>query len=131
MTPLTPPTCASRRSGLTRLAVTACPRNRWGRSPLNFLVRVVDGLGAVLQLAQPSPHPQRTARVDAGYAPLTQPDQGDCVAAVEELGADPAGAALAIALHAAQRAHHRDLLATFAVDRTLCAGAGDLVGQLF
>src|SRR6516165_390102 len=127
MRPLTPPICASRRSGLTRLAVTA-PRNRWGRSPLNFVVRVVDGLGAVLQLAQPAPHPQRTARVDAGYAPLTQPDQRDGVTAVEELGADSAGATLAIAFHAAQRAHHGDLLATFAVDRTLCAGTGDLVG---
>src|SRR5271165_7092008 len=104
MTPLTPPSCASRRSGLTRLVVTGSPPIRRGRSPLNFVVRVVDGLGPVVQLAQPTPHPQRAAGVDARNAALTQPHQGDGVGAVEQFGADPAGATLAVGFHAAQRA---------------------------
>src|SRR5208283_2294338 len=100
------------------------------RSPLNFVVRVVHGLSPILQLAQPAPHPQLAARVDAGYAALTQPDQRDGVATVEKLGAHSAGTTLAIGFHAAQRADHGDLLATLAVDRTLRAGACDFVGQL-
>src|SRR6516162_7792333 len=118
MTPLTPPTCASRRSGPMRLVVTGVPPNRWGRSPLNFVVRVVDGLGPVVQLAQPTPHPQRAARVDAGNAALTQPHQRDGIGTVEQFGADPPGATLAVRLHAAQGADHGDLLTTLAIDHT-------------
>src|ERR1700721_1019958 len=99
----------------------ACPHLR-GWSPLNFVVRVVNCLGSVLQLAHPAPHPQGAARVDAGYAALSQPDQRDGVAAVEQLGTHSAGTGPAVAFHATQRADHRDLLATFAIDSPLRAG---------
>src|SRR6185312_4663648 len=100
-----------------------------GPSPLNFVVRVVNRLGSVLELAEAAPHPQGAARVDAGDAALTQPHERDGVAAVEQFGAHPAGAGPAVALHAAQRADHRDLLATFAIDSPLRTGARDLVRQ--
>ena len=56
-------------------------------SLLNLVVRVVDRLGAVLELAHPAVHPQRAAGLDAGDAALAEPDQHHRVGAVEQFGA--------------------------------------------
>src|ERR1700759_4635997 len=101
-----------------------------GASPLNFVVRVVDRLSAVFQLAEPAVDTQRPARLDAGNPALPQPHQLDGVGPVEQFGADTVGATFALAFHAAQRSDHRDLLAALAIDGPLRAGRHRLVAQI-
>src|ERR1700691_929435 len=97
MIPATPPSCSIIRSAGVRStpAVSTSPstapavspasvaRFTEGASPLNFVVRFVDRLGAVLQLAEPALDTQRAARLDAGNPALAQPHQLDGVGPVE------------------------------------------------
>src|ERR1700722_17182962 len=144
MIPATPPSCSiSRSAGVrstsgvstspsTASAVSPASVARFteGASPLNFVVRVVDRLGAVLQLAEPALDAQRTARLDAGDPALPQPHQLDGVGAVEQFRANTVGATLAVAFDAAQCSDHGDFLAALAVDGPLRAGGDRLVAQL-
>src|SRR6202020_285090 len=107
MIPAMPPSCSITRSAGVRstfFAISTSPstasavspasvaRFTAGASPLNFVVRVVDRLGAVLQLAEPALDAQRTARLDAGDPALPQPHQLDGVGSVEQFGANTVGA---------------------------------------
>src|SRR6202022_950867 len=96
-------------------------------SALNFVVRVVDRLRPVLELAEASTHAQRPAGFDARDAALAQPDERDRFGAVEQFGLDPARASLRVGLDAAQGADHRDVLATVTVDGSLRAGVRGFV----
>src|ERR1700689_4986570 len=117
MIPATPPSCSIIRSagGRSTSGVSTSPstasavspasvaRFTESASPLNFVVRVVDRLGTVFQLAQPALHTQCAARLDAGNPALPQPHQLDGVGSIEQFGADTVGATFALALHAARR----------------------------
>src|ERR1700691_2944133 len=104
MIPATPPSCSITRSAGGRStcagststsAVSTSPstasavlpasvaRFTENASPLNFVARVVDRLGAVFQLAEPALHTQCAARLDPGNPALSQPHQLDGVGAVE------------------------------------------------
>src|SRR6201999_1560484 len=145
MIPATPPSCSIIRSAGVRSATTvstspstasavspaSVARFTKGASPLNLVVRVVDRLGAVLQLAEPALDPQRATRLDTGNSALPQPHQLDGVGSVEQFGTNTVGAAFALAFHAAQRPHHGDLLAALAIDSPLRAGRHRLVAQIF
>src|ERR1700683_234829 len=141
MIPATPPSCSITRSAGVRStsAVSTSPstaspasvaRFTESASPLNFVVRVVDRLGAVFQLAEPALHTQCAARLDARNPALPQPHQLDGVGSVEQFGADTVGATFALAFHAAQRSDHGDLLAALAIDGPLRAGRHRLVAQI-
>src|ERR1700753_858419 len=117
MIPATPPSCSITRSAGVRSAsaVSTSPstasavspasvaRFTENASPLILVMRFVNRLGAVLQLAEPTLHPQRTARLDPGNPALPQPHPLDGVGSVEQLGANTVGAPFALAFHAAQR----------------------------
>src|ERR1700734_1747049 len=144
MIPATPPSCSISRSagGRSTSAVSTSPstasavlpasvaRFTEGASPLNFVVRVVDRLGAVFQFAEPALHSQCAAGLDAGNPALPQPHQLDGAGSVEQFGANPVGATFAVAFHAAQRSDHGDLLAALAIDGPLRAGGHRLVAQI-
>src|SRR5271156_64437 len=144
MIPATPPSCSIIRSAGVRstsgvatspstasaVSPASVARFTEGASPLNFVVRVVDRLGAAFQLAEPALDTQRAARLDAGNPALPQPHQLDGVGSVEQFGADTVGATFAIAFHAAQSSDHGDLLAALAIDGPLRAGRHRLVAQI-
>src|SRR5438128_10513295 len=110
MIPAAPPSCSIRRSAGLRstTAISTSPstasaappasvaRFTESASPLNLVVRVVDRLGAVFQLAEPALHPQCASRLDAGNPALPQPDQFDRVGAVYQFGPHTVAAPFAL-----------------------------------
>src|ERR1700679_3165238 len=144
MIPATPPSCCIIRSAGVRstsgvstspstasaVSPASVARFTEGASPLDLVVRVVDPLGAVLQLAEPALDTQRAARLDAGNPALPQPHQLDGVSSVEQFGADTVGATFAVAFHATQCSDHGDLLAALAIDGPLRAGRHRAVKQI-
>src|SRR5690606_32637005 len=107
-----------RRTGAAEGTGRCAPEPSRCAGGADLVERVVEDLAPVPQ-RQPPPHAHGATGLDAGDAPPAEPDEGDVVGAVEQLGLQRRVRVVGSELHAAQPAEHRHLLAAGAVGRAL------------